>query len=168
MKTSLSSYKELKKLTETLNYWDSFLEGRRTTGLKKVEPLFCCIDLDNLPKKCLLWVQQCYRKTWCQEAGVVCKHLKCQPFYLPREFTAILFFAVFIPPTPNINDRKEAPTKIYHAISEQQTAYSDEFLILAGNFNNADLKAVLPKIHQQKGTTHRTWFTQLSKRTRLL
>lgn len=99
---------------------------------------------------------------------MVCNHcspLKCQPFYLPREFTAILLFAVFIPPTPNNNDRNVALTELYHTISEQQTAHSDEFLILAGNLNNADLKAVLPKTHQQGEITHWTWFTQPSKRT---
>lgn len=32
--------------------------------------------------------------------------------------------------------------------SEQQTAHPDGFTILVGDFNHADLKAVLPKFHQ--------------------
>ncbi len=42
---------------------------------------------------------------WCRDAVVVCKHcsplvefmiIKCRPFYLPREYTAILLVAVYI------------------------------------------------------------------------
>ncbi len=45
---------------------------------------------------------------WCHDAVVVCKHcsplvefmiIKCRPFYLPREYTAILLIAVYIPPS---------------------------------------------------------------------
>ncbi len=50
---------------------------------------------------------------WCRDAVVVCKHcsplvefmiIKCRPFYLPREYTAILLVAVYI------NDVYPAPT----------------------------------------------------------
>ncbi len=46
---------------------------------------------------------------WCRDAVVVCKHcsplvefmiIKCRPFYLQRECTAIMLAAVYIPPTP--------------------------------------------------------------------
>ncbi|KAM4612748.1 LOW QUALITY PROTEIN: contactin-4 [Polymixia lowei] len=50
--------------------------------------------------------------------------------------------------TPNNNKRGEALNELYHHISEQQTAHPDAFLILAGDFNHADLKSVFPKMHQ--------------------
>ncbi len=93
---------------------------------------------------------------WCRDAVVVCKHcsplvefmiIKCRPFYLPREYTAILLVAVYIPPSSN-NNRSEALHDLYQHISEQQTAHPDAFLILAGDFNHADLKSVFPKIYQ--------------------
>ncbi len=94
---------------------------------------------------------------WCRDAVVVCKYcsplvefmiIKCRPFYLPREFTAILLVAVYIPPSSNNNNRSEALNDLYQHISEQQTAHPDAFLILAGDFNHADLRSVFPKIHQ--------------------
>ncbi len=94
---------------------------------------------------------------WCRDAVVVCKHcsplvefmiIKCRPFYLPREYTAILLVAVYIPPSSNNNNRSEALNDLYQHISEQQTAHPDAFLILAGDFNHADLRSVFPKIHQ--------------------
>ncbi len=74
--------------------------------------------------------------------------IKCRPFYLPREYTAILLVAVYIPPSSNNNNRSEALNDLYQHISEQQTAHPDAFLILAGDFNHADLKSVFPKMHQ--------------------
>ncbi len=71
--------------------------------------------------------------------------IKCRPFYLPREYTAILLVAVYIPPN---NNRSEALNYLYQHISEQQTAHPDAFLILAGDFNHADLKSVSLKIYQ--------------------
>ncbi len=95
---------------------------------------------------------------WCRNAVVVCKHcsslvefmiIKCRPFYLPREYTAILLVAVYIPPSSNNNNnRSEALNDLYQHISEQQTAHPDGILIMAGDFNHADLKSVFPKIHQ--------------------
>ncbi len=71
--------------------------------------------------------------------------IKCRPFYLPRDYTAILLVAVYIPPNSN-NNRSEALNYLYQHISEQQ--HPDAFLILAGDFNHADLKSVFPKIYQ--------------------
>ncbi len=74
--------------------------------------------------------------------------IKCRPFYLPREYTAILLVAVYIPPSSNNNNRSEALNDLYQHMSEQQTVHPDAFLILAGDFNHADLRSVFPKIHQ--------------------
>ncbi|KAK0133538.1 hypothetical protein N1851_030957 [Merluccius polli] len=74
--------------------------------------------------------------------------IKCRPFYLPREFTALLLVAVYIPPTSILSERNAALCELYQAISEQQTAHPEGFTIVAGDFNHADLKTVLPKLHQ--------------------
>ncbi len=93
-------------------------------------------------------------KEWCNNAVVVSKHcsslvefmvVKCRPFYLPREFTAIGIVAVYIPPCANAKDTLR---ELYSAISEQQTNNPDGFFIIAGDFNNANLKKVLPKFYQ--------------------
>ncbi len=71
---------------------------------------------------------------WCRDAVVVCKHcsplvefmiIKCRPFYLLREYTAILLIAVYIPPSSNNINRSEALHDLYQHISEQQTAHPD-------------------------------------------
>ncbi len=93
-------------------------------------------------------------KEWCNNAAVISKHcsslvefmfVKCRPFYLPREFTAIVIVAVYIPPCANA---KDALRELYSAISEQQTNNPDGFFIIAGDFNHANLKTVLPKFNQ--------------------
>ncbi len=128
----------------------------------------CAIQLDQLTcyradralveggKSCGGGLRVYINDAWCRDAVVVCKHcsplvefmiIKCRPFYLQREYTAILLVAVYIPPSSN-NNRSEALNDLYQHISEQQTAHPDAFLILAGDFNHADLKSVFPKIHQ--------------------
>nr|XP_020470469.1 olfactomedin-4-like [Monopterus albus] len=56
--------------------------------------------------------------------------------------------AAYIPPTANTSDRSEALNELYQAISEQQTAHPDGFLIAAGDFNHVDLKVSPPNLHQ--------------------
>ena len=41
-----------------------------------------------------------------------------------------------------------ARCELYQAISKEQAAHPDGFIILAGDFNHADLKTVLPKLYQ--------------------
>ncbi len=71
--------------------------------------------------------------------------VKCRPFYLPREFTAIVIVAVYIPTCAH---DKDALRELYSAISEQQTNNPNGFFIIAGDFNNANLNTVLPKFYQ--------------------
>ena len=63
--------------------------------------------------------------------------VKCRPFHLPREISAILLAAVYIPPTSNNKDREEALSELYRAISEQ-TEQPDSLLIVPGDFNHGD------------------------------
>lgn len=65
-----------------------------------------------------------------------------------RDFTTILLVVVYIPPSSNNSDRNKALSELYHAICEQQTTHPDGFLIVAGDFNHADLKSMLLKTHQ--------------------
>ncbi|KAK3537358.1 hypothetical protein QTP70_008788 [Hemibagrus guttatus] len=71
--------------------------------------------------------------------------VRCRPFYLPRDFTTIFIVGVYIPPRANA---KEALCELYGAISELQNAHPDGLFIIAGDFNHANLKSVLPKFHQ--------------------
>lgn len=97
------------------------------------------------------------RDAWCQDAVVICRHcsplmefmiINCKPFYLPREFSAILLVAVYIPPSCNNNDRDKALSELYSAISNQQTAHPEGFLSVAGDFNHTNLKTVFPQLYQ--------------------
>ncbi len=71
--------------------------------------------------------------------------VRCRPFYLPREFTVIIITAVYIPPDANTTS---ALDYLLTAISKQQRDYPDGVYIIAGDFNKANLKTVLPKLHQ--------------------
>ncbi len=65
--------------------------------------------------------------------------VKCRPFYLPREFTAIVIAAVYIPPCATLR------TRFVNCIAPYSP---DGFFIIAGDFNHANLKTVLPKFYQ--------------------
>lgn len=68
--------------------------------------------------------------------------LKCRPFYIPTEFTAVLIRAVYIPPQANA---KQALEELHTAMSSQLNAYPEGIVIVAGDFNHVDLNVVLPK-----------------------
>ncbi|KAK0142227.1 hypothetical protein N1851_020114 [Merluccius polli] len=91
---------------------------------------------------------------WCSNAELVFKHcsplvefmtVRCRPFYMPSEFTAVYILAVYIPPSANATD---ALTELYRAITELQCAHPDCLFIVAGDFNHANQKKVLPKFKQ--------------------
>ena len=71
--------------------------------------------------------------------------VRCRPFYLPRKFTVIIITAVYIPPDANT---KTALDSLLTAISTQQRDHPDGVYVIAGDFNKANLKTVLPKFHQ--------------------
>ncbi|KAK2912264.1 hypothetical protein Q8A73_006377 [Channa argus] len=91
---------------------------------------------------------------WCKNSVLVsrfCSSLvefvtvRCRPFYLPREFTTVFIVGVYIPPSANA---KEALCELYGAISDLQNAHPDGMFSIAGDFNHANLRTVLPKLHQ--------------------
>ncbi|KAK0136684.1 hypothetical protein N1851_027131 [Merluccius polli] len=92
--------------------------------------------------------------SWCTNVAVVSKLcspevelmlLKCRPFYLPREFTAVYICAVYIPPDANA---KLALAQVHDSINDSLVAHPDSVFIAAGDFNHADLKTVLHKFHR--------------------
>ncbi len=71
--------------------------------------------------------------------------LLCRPFWLPREFTAIIITAVYIPPQANTN---QALKELYGNISEQETTHPDAAFIITGDFNKANFRTIAPKYFQ--------------------
>lgn len=85
--------------------------------------------------------------SWCTDAKVIERHccpdmefliLKCRPFYLPREFTAVVIIAVYVHPRANA---KLAMSKLQDAITRQQNKQPDGIFIVAGYFNHSNLKS---------------------------
>ncbi len=72
--------------------------------------------------------------------------LLCRPFWLPREFTAIIIIkAVYIPPQANTD---QALRELYRNISKQETANPDAAFIIMGEFNKANFRTIAPKYFQ--------------------
>ncbi len=71
--------------------------------------------------------------------------LLCRPFWLPREFTAIMITAVYILPQANTD---QALKELYGNISEQETAYPDAAFIVTGDFIKANFRTIAPKYFQ--------------------
>ncbi len=71
--------------------------------------------------------------------------LLCRPFWLPREFTAIIITAVYIPPQANTD---QAIKELYRNISEQETTHPDAAFIITGDFNKANFRTIAPKYFQ--------------------
>jgi len=72
--------------------------------------------------------------------------IKCRPLYLPREINGIHLTAVYIAPDANASS---ALGLLHDTISNKQNKYPEAAHIISGDFNHADLKAVLPKFHQK-------------------
>ncbi|KAK0135194.1 RNA-directed DNA polymerase from mobile element jockey [Merluccius polli] len=93
--------------------------------------------------------------SWCTDISIMGTHcspdleylaVKCRPFKLVREFCAVIITAVYIPPRANA---KLALEELYRFISEQMNAYPEAAVIVAGDFNHVELKAVFPKFQKQ-------------------
>ncbi len=68
--------------------------------------------------------------------------VKCRPFYLPREFTAIVIVAVYIPLCANT---KDALCELYRDISEQQTNNPD--VLLGGMTKNGIFQNTVSRLY---------------------
>ncbi len=95
-------------------------------------------------------------KKWCDPRNIsilsrsCSPHLEylsiiCRPFYLPREFPVIITTAVYIPPQA---DTGLALSKLHDEISGYINKHPDAASIIAGDFNKANLRKVMPNFHQ--------------------
>ena len=91
---------------------------------------------------------------WCSDIKFISKgctmdieHLtiKCRPYYLPREFSSVTLTSVYIHPKA---DTLVALNDLADVISEYENRDPDTLSIIAGDFNKANLKAVLPNFKQ--------------------
>lgn len=91
---------------------------------------------------------------WCSDVQVINKKctpdlgfllVKCRPFYLLREFTAVFIMAVYIPPHANAT---AALGLLHDIINTQEAAYPDAVFIISEDVNHCSLHTVLPKYHQ--------------------
>lgn len=71
--------------------------------------------------------------------------IKCRPFFMPRELTVVIITAVYIPPDANVST---ALSLLSNSINKQQESHPDGVHIIAGDFNQANLKSILPKFYQ--------------------
>ncbi|XP_072769008.1 uncharacterized protein [Nerophis lumbriciformis] len=62
-----------------------------------------------------------------------------------RELSVVIITAVYIPPDAKVNT---ALSLLLNTVNEQQRAHPDGVHIIAGDFNKANLKTVLPKFYQ--------------------
>ncbi len=95
-------------------------------------------------------------KKWCDPRNISIlsrscsphlEHLSiiCRPFYLPREFSAVIATAVYIPPQA---DTSLALSKLHEELSGYINKHPDAASIIAGDFNKANLRKVMPNFHQ--------------------
>lgn len=94
--------------------------------------------------------------SWCDSASIVpltrsCTPnlelltISCRPFYLPREFTSVIVNAVYIPPQA---DTDTALCELHEALIQHQTQNRNAVLIVAGDFNSANLKRTALNLYQ--------------------
>ncbi len=69
----------------------------------------------------------------------------CRPFYLPREFSSITVTAVYIPPQA---DTGLAFFKLHDVLSGYINKHPVAAFIIAGNFNKANLRQIMPNFYQ--------------------
>ncbi len=108
-------------------------------------------------------------KKWCDPRNISIlscscsphlEHLSiiCHPFYLLREFSLIVITAVYIPPQAYTS---LALSKLHDELSGYINKHPDAASIIAGDFNKANLKKVMPNFHQHISfSNQRTEYTR--------
>ena len=83
--------------------------------------------------------------SWCAKSNIkeVLKHfspeveylmISCRPHYLPREFSSVLFVAIYLPPQSEAGT-KTALNQLYKAINKEENAHPEAALLVARDFN---------------------------------
>ncbi|MBN3311637.1 MROH1 protein, partial [Atractosteus spatula] len=68
-----------------------------------------------------------------------------RPYYLPREFTCVIFVVVYIPPTANA----EVACDVINTVTARlQTKHPSAFIAISGDFNHVSISTTLPTFHQ--------------------
>ena len=67
--------------------------------------------------------------------------ISCRPHYLPREFSSVLFIAVYLPPQSEAGT-KTALKQLHKTISKEENAHPEAALLVAGDFNAGKHKSV--------------------------
>ena len=70
---------------------------------------------------------------------------KCLPYYLSREFSAVIVTDVYILPQ---TDTKMALKELHWTLCKLETIYPEAAFIVAGDFNKANLRTRWPKLYQ--------------------
>ena len=92
---------------------------------------------------------------WCSDVKVISRAcfpdvefltIQCRPFYLPREMSSVTLVAAYIHPTANL---PTALGLLADEITKCENTRPDSTVIVAGDFNKANLKKVMPKLYQQ-------------------
>ena len=61
------------------------------------------------------------------------------------EFTLVSITAVYVPPSADT----DSPVENFHCLfNELQSTHTEGFFIVAGDFNQATIKSILPHFHQ--------------------
>ena len=81
--------------------------------------------------------------SWCTKSKEVSRFcspeveyivINSRPHYLPREFSAILFVAVYLPPQTDA-ETKTTLSQLYKEISKQETTHPEVALLVAEDLN---------------------------------